>query len=209
MPDFTQIQSWMAERLKTSPDIGYASIAVKNGKQWTQRARVEHGGNCEATVDNVMSEIENIVEAYTEEQEYITLLKVALYKKGGVYVSEKPIRINPELDKTVGTIDSDGTVGGETVALIREMRLTIKEQATANKELINGIQQRADKSVDFAVSMLDTAIAARGEAAETKAALILAEESKSSELNELIELIGGPQTIQMIVAGVMAKLGSK
>lgn len=195
------LSDWVS-RQASLREFEYCSVQLRFGKTWRQKARVAFK-DVDQCSNDVREAIDDGITNAREEEEFVTHVKVTLYKAGGEYVGEKPLKVE---SPQVISVDGDGTITGEHTAMMRETRLALKDLLQANLEGMRCQQQMSDKLVTLCGKSLETQAVQAGELANARAALMIAEQSSKSEVFQLIETFG-PENVTNLVMTAVSGIG--
>lgn len=187
--DLAQINQWLVGRLSSNPDIQYMTLNPQEGRQWPQRNRIEcEGKSPDGVASEVCGEIDGMRESYRDEEKNLVRIKVILYKAKGTYVSERTFKIGHDVDTTNVRADGDGTKDGESVAMMREMRLALQDNNRALLASNEAIMKLSQGSLQLAMELTNRQAAITTDLAEAKAALVVSDNEQYSPMREIIDM---------------------
>jgi hypothetical protein len=186
MQNISAVSTWLARKLATSEDgIGpaYVSVCPQEGrKSYPQRARINVGDKpTPQVIEDVIAALADIDESRRAEDNPLARVKLHVYgPKGLDSLGEMVFHVGTELDASARA-DGDGTREGELVATIRELRLIVGESVQA-------LGKASSSGYTLALESLRENARLSHELADTRAALMLAEQQQGGgTMDRMIE----------------------
>jgi hypothetical protein len=186
MQNISAVSTWLTRKLATSEDgIGpaYVSVCPQEGrKSYPQRARINVADKpTPQVIEDVIAALADIDESRRAEDNPLARVKLHVYgPKGLDSLGEMVFHVGTELDASARA-DGDGTREGELVATIRELRLIVGESVQA-------LGKASSSGYTLALESLRENARLSHELADTRAALLLAEQQQGGgTMDRMIE----------------------
>lgn len=186
MQNISAVSTWLARKLTPSEDginPAYVSVCPQEGrKSYPQRARVNVGDKpAPQVIEDVIAALADIDESRRAEDNPLARVKLHVYgPKGLDSLGEMVFHVGTEPDANARA-DGDGTREGELVATIRELRLIVGESVQA-------LGKASSSGYTLALESLRENARLSHELADTRAALMLAEQQQGGgTMDRMIE----------------------
>lgn len=195
MQNLAAISTWLTRKLQPTEDgvaPSYVSICPQEGRRsYPQRARVNVADKPVAQViEDTIAALADIDESRRAEDHPLQKVKVHVYgPKGLDSIGEMVFSVGSDVDANARA-DGDGTREGELVATIRELRLIVGESVQA-------LGKASSAGYTLALESLKENARLSHELADTRAALMVAEQSTS----------GG--TVDRMIEGVLPVVAAR
>lgn len=188
MQNLSALSSWLTRKLQPPADAdaaapAYVSVCPQEGRRaYPQRARINVGDKPPAqVVEDVLAALADIDESRRAEDHPLQRVKLHVYgPKGLDSIGEMVFSVGTDVDQNARA-DGDGTREGELVATIRELRLIVGESVQA-------LSKASSSGYSLALESLRENARLSHELADTRAALMLAEQaSGGGTVDKMIE----------------------
>ena len=195
MQNSSALSTWLRRKLDPTndgPPASYVSICPQEGRRsYPQRARVNVGDKPpDMVVQEVLAALADIDESRRAEDTPLVRVKLHVYGvKGLDSVGEMVFVVGA--DTSGDRADGDGSREGEMVAVVREMRMLLADA-------VGALGRASSSGYTLALESLKENARLSHELADTKAALMLAEQSTSGGMME--------QAMQAVLPVVAAKM---
>jgi len=195
MQNTAPLAQWLRRKLEPAadaPPAAYVSICPQEGRRsYPQRARVNVGDKTpDLVVQEVLAALADIDESRRAEDNPLVRVKLHVYGvKGLDSVGEMVFVVGADLSGD--RADGDGSREGEMVAVVREMRMLLADA-------VGALGRASSSGYTLALESLKENARLSHELAETKAALMLAEQTQSGGMME--------QAMQAVLPVVAAKM---
>lgn len=195
MQNTAPLAQWLRRKLEPAadaPPAAYVSICPQEGRRsYPQRARVNVGDKTpDLVVQEVLAALADIDESRRAEDNPLVRVKLHVYGvKGLDSVGEMVFVVGADLSGE--RADGDGSREGEMVAVVREMRMLLADA-------VGALGRASSSGYTLALESLKENARLSHELAETKAALMLAEQTQSGGMME--------QAMQAVLPVVAAKM---
>ena len=189
-----EIRGWMSRTLAiVNPPVDYVTVnSLGSGQSQTLRIDVaDH--SADDVIGRAVSHIGDLEASHLAEGKRGPLrVKVLVYrvKEGRKYYADGRTFVSEEIPNDPE--ETDGTVKGETVAVVRELRQLVTDQSRALAVVSN-------KGWEMSATLLDQNVSLRAELIEKERKLMQLETSKQPGIMD------DPQ-MRMMIAGVMAQV---
>lgn len=197
MQNLSTLSTWLRRKLEPvsdGPTAAYVSVCPQEGRRsYPQRARVNVGDKApDLVVQEVVAALADIDESRRAEDNPLVRVKLHVYGvKGLDSVGEMVFVVGA--DTSGERADGDGSREGEMVAVVREMRMLLADA-------VGALGRASSSGYTLALESLRENARLSHELADTKAALMLAEQSQSGGMME--------QAMQAVLPVVAAKMMS-
>jgi hypothetical protein len=195
MQNTAPLAQWLRRKLEPAadaPPAAYVSICPQEGRRsYPQRARVNVGDKTpDLVVQEVLAALADIDDSRRAEDNPLVRVKLHVYGvKGLDSVGEMVFVVGADLSGE--RADGDGSREGEMVAVVREMRMLLADA-------VGALGRASSSGYTLALESLKENARLSHELAETKAALMLAEQTQSGGMME--------QAMQAVLPVVAAKM---
>lgn len=195
MQNISAMSTWIARKLTPAEDgsaPAYVSICPLEGRRsYPQRARVNVGDKpAPQVVEDVIAALQDIDESRRAEDSPLQRVKLHVYgPKGLESLGEMVFAVGTEMDPSARA-EGDGTREGELVATIRELRLIVGESVQA-------LSKASSSGYSLALESLRENARLSHELADTRAALVLAEQQQ------------GGGTMDRMIEGILPVVASR
>lgn len=198
--DMTGIDDWLTRKLPEIEDVAYLTLNPQDNGRFVQKARIDiEGEDTESIKAMVAQELDDIASSFEAEDKVLTRLKIAVYKPKGVYGGERTFKVGVEINSDSRDYDSSvGSVGEETVKVIRELRLTVKDMVNAQLTIVDKALSLTVGQMEITRKAMEDSYEANRELSKTQAALIVAEQTETNEMMEMAKA-----TLPVVLAKVM------
>jgi len=199
---------WTTRRVamftKAGAEPTYITLSPREGAAYPQRERITIAEA--ATIPEAIQEaIADINRGAEAEDRAVTRIKVIIYgPKGSAQLASQVFRIAQGSDEP-GTSSSGSAREGEVVATIRELRLANAELLQANVRMTASAHAIAVESIKALGTQQAVVAESLRNEAETRGALIVAENEHKSPMQDLRELL---QPFIPLVPMIAARISS-
>ena len=208
--DTEAVSSWITKNLAITEGqmpVDYCSINRRaNARSWPQHSRVEAAGRAPLdVVADVIEHLSDIDHNAAAEGQNVYAVRLLLYRASGIPAGSRTFRAELPGGSFEGEDDeTDGTVAGETVAVIRELRLLARDQG-----------QQLERASGLGYKLAGDALAQAGELQRENAGLMVAiaemqsggqEKGKSQQIAELVAMVL-PAIPALLAAGAERRAG--
>jgi hypothetical protein len=198
MQNVSSISAWLTRKLSPTDDgvhAAYVSVCPQEGRRsYPQRARVNVADKPVAqVVEDVLAALGDIDESRRAEGDGLLRVKLHIYgPKGAESLGEMVFVVGFESDAGARA-DGDGTREGELVATIRELRLIVGESVAA-------LGKASSSGYTLALESLRENARLSHELADTRAALMLAEQQAPDTMGKMLEAVAPAVAARMLSA---------
>jgi hypothetical protein len=181
MQNLSTLSTWLRRKLEPvsdGPTASYVSVCPQEGRRsYPQRARVNVGDKApDLVVQEVVAALADIDESRRAEDNQLVRVKLHVYGvKGLDSVGEMVFVVGA--DTAGDRADGDGSREGEMVAVVREMRMLLADA-------VGALGRASSSGYTLALESLRENARLSHELADTKAALMLAEQSSNGGMME-------------------------